>query len=104
VGHLGGPKPRSFPAFGPNILKIVDAGRQNGHFSTCSKTRRCFFFRVPLLHKEPDGPGKLAGLRNGYLLRRGAFATPALNRHRTRNLDTGPEDGLDSSIAPEGRW
>jgi hypothetical protein len=48
VGHLGGPKPRSFAAFGPNFLKIVDAGRQNGHFSTCSKTRRLFFFRAPL--------------------------------------------------------
>jgi hypothetical protein len=65
----------------------------------------CFFFRAPLLlHKGPDGPGKPAGLRNGYLLRRGAFATPALKRHRSTNLDTGPEDGLDSSTAPEGRW
>jgi hypothetical protein len=65
----------------------------------------CFFFRAPLLlHKGPDGPGKPAGLRNGYLLRRGAFATPALKRHRSRNLDTGPEEGLDSSTAPGGRW
>jgi hypothetical protein len=97
---------RSFATFGPNFLKIVDAGRKR-HATSLPDLRRegCFFFRAPLLlHKGPDDPGKPAGLRNGYLLRRGAFATPALKRHRSTNLDTGPEDGLDSSTAPGGRW
>jgi hypothetical protein len=94
---------RSFATFGPNFLKIVDAGRKrHGTSLPAPRGEGCFFFRAPLLlHK---GPGKPAGLRNGYLLRRGAFATPALKRHRSTNLDTGPEDGLDSSTAPEGRW
>jgi hypothetical protein len=52
-----------------------------------------FFVLLSFCTKEPDGPGKPAGLRNGYLLRRGASATPALKRHQTTNLDTGPEDG-----------
>jgi hypothetical protein len=97
---------RSFATFGPNFLKIVDAGRKrHGTSLPAPRGEGCFFFRAPLLlHKGPDGPGKPAGLRNGYLLRRGAFATPALKRHRSTNLDTGPEDGLDSSTAPEGRW
>ncbi|KAH0818673.1 hypothetical protein GEV33_004118 [Tenebrio molitor] len=55
----------------------------------------------PLDKRLPDGPGKPAGLRNGHLLRRGAFATPALKRHRSTNLDTGPEDGLDSVGEPK---
>jgi hypothetical protein len=61
------------------------------------------FFRAPLLLHKTGGPGKPAGLRNGHLLRRGAFATPALKWHRSTNLDTGPEDRLDSSTAPGGR-
>jgi hypothetical protein len=29
---------------------------------------------------------------------------PAWKRHRSPHLDTGPEDGFDSSTSPEGRW
>jgi hypothetical protein len=66
--------------------------------------KKVFFFRAPPSAQKNGGPGKPAGLRNGHLLRRGAFATPALKRRRSTNLYTGPEDGLDSSTAPEGRW
>jgi hypothetical protein len=86
---------RSFATFGPNFLKIVDAGRKR-HATSLPDLRGegcfCFlFFRAPLLlHKGPDGPGKPAGLRNGYLLRRGAFATPALK----------PAPKMDSTVRP----
>ncbi|KAH0821039.1 hypothetical protein GEV33_001753 [Tenebrio molitor] len=62
-----------------------------------------FFVLLSFCTKEPDGPGKPTGLRNGYLLRRGASDTLALKRHRTTNLDTGPEDGpLQRAGAPHG--
>jgi hypothetical protein len=96
---------RSFVAFGPNFLKIVDVGRKRHGTSLPALGREgCFFSECSSPLDQPDGPGKPAGVRNGHLLRRGAFATPALKRHRSTNLDTGPEDGLDSSTAPGGRW
>jgi hypothetical protein len=91
VGRLGGPKPPPLAVL-PHGTSLPDLG----------DLEEGFFF--VLSAQKNGGPGKPAGLRNGHLLRLGAFATPALKRRRSTNLYTGPEDGLDSSTAPEGRW
>jgi hypothetical protein len=115
VGRLGGPKPPPL-ALLPHLVQLSKNNRRrpettrHGSHGTSAllylplQEKDVFFRAHLLLHKEPDGTGKPARLRNGYPLRRGASVTPALKRRWSTKLDTGPEDGLHSSTAPEGRW
>jgi hypothetical protein len=99
--------------FWPNFPINSRRRPELGHFRLSFRLERLFLLSSPSTKKD-CGSVKASWAKRRCSSSRHALPEmgpnrqilqpPPWKRHRSPHLDTGPEDGFDSSTSPEGRW